>query len=113
MNKFENFKKDRTGQQTNERRQKDMIVNMDLFFYRNIKLISRGIVEFINNTVFHGLDTLKVRLQAKCLTDDVSMFYKNKVEFKRNFQYNFSPDLWCHIGSYRFVYSRIFFHIFK
>jgi len=83
MSKFENFIKDNKEKRSKESKKKSLSMNMDLFFFRNMKQLSMGTVEMINNSVFHGLDTLKVRLQAKCLTEDVSLFYKNKVEFKR------------------------------
>jgi hypothetical protein len=83
MNKFDNFIKDNPLKQSKDSRRHTLGMNMEFFFFRNIKQLSMGVVELINNTVFHGLDTLKVRLQAKCLTEDVSQFYKNKVEFKR------------------------------
>ena len=83
MDKFENFVKDREIISKKERRNKSLSDNLDLFVFRNIKQLSMGTVEFINNTVFHGLDTLKVRLQAKNMFDDTSLFYKNKVQLKR------------------------------
>jgi hypothetical protein len=83
MSKFENFIKDNKEKRSKESKKKSLSMNMELFFFRNMKQLSMGTVEMINNTLFHGLDTLKVRLQAKCLTEDVSLFYKNKVEFNR------------------------------
>ncbi len=83
MSKFENFIKDNEQKRSKGSRNKTLSMNMDFFIFRNIKQLSMGIVELVNNSLFHGLDTLKVRLQSKCLTDDVSLFYKNKVELKR------------------------------
>ena len=83
MNKFDIFIKDNPLKESRERRHHTLGMNMDFFIFRNIKQLSMGVVELVNNTVFHGLDTLKVRLQAKCLTEDISQFYRNKVEFKR------------------------------
>jgi hypothetical protein len=85
MSKFEEFKKDKIKSVVKSAKKKDMAENMDMFVYRNIKEISMGIVELINNTLYHGFDTLKVRLQAKCKIHDTSCFFKNKVDKKRIF----------------------------
>jgi hypothetical protein len=82
--KFEAYIRDKEKSSLKTRTKKKISQNMDLFIYKNTKQFSMGIVELINNTIFHGLDTLKVRLQAKCMTEDVSQFYKNKVQNKRN-----------------------------
>jgi hypothetical protein len=83
MDKFDSFVKDHKKIATREKAKGKLHENFDLFFFRNSKQMSMGIVELLNNTVFHGLDTLKVRLQAKSLIEDVSHFYKNKVQHKR------------------------------
>ena len=88
MSKFEEFKKDRIKVYTKDKRQQNLNENMDLFVFRNIKRLCMGSVELINNTLFHGLDTLKVRVQAKCKLHDISLFFKNKVETKRIFILN-------------------------
>jgi hypothetical protein len=86
--------------------------NMDLFIYKNIKQISMGIVETFNNVVFHGLDTLKVRLQSKCMTEDISQFYKNKVQTKRKIKFIFSFNFWSYKCWYWIFCCRILFYIY-
>lgn len=84
MTKFENFAKDhkiKTEKQSTKL--KSLNEKMDFFIFRNTKEISMGCVEFINNTFFHFLDTVKVRLQAKNLVEDTSLFFKNRVTDKR------------------------------
>lgn len=81
MNKFDSFVKD--NQRLVKNRKSTLSDNMEAFLFRNTKQVSMGLVELLNNTVFHGLDTLKVRLQAKCIKEDVAHFYKNKVQNKR------------------------------
>ncbi len=88
MSKFDNFKQDNQKVLSKSNKRKNLSDNMDIFVFRNIKKISMGIVELFNNTFFHGFDTLKVRLQAKCKLHDLSGFYKNKVESKSNQELN-------------------------
>jgi hypothetical protein len=89
-NKFESFLKDKEKTTQKLKKQKNFSENMDLFIFKNVKQLSMGLVEFTNNTLFHGLDTLKVRVQAKCMVEDVALFYKNKVQLKR--KYNFPKN---------------------
>jgi len=83
QNKFDSFVKDHNQTFQTTKRIRNLQDNFDSFFFRNSKQISMGIVELLNNTFFHGLDTLKVRLQAKSIIEDVSHYHKNKVEYKR------------------------------
>ena len=45
---------------------------MESFVFKNMKAISLATVELMNNVLFHYLDTIKVRLQAKAIKDDTS-----------------------------------------
>jgi len=83
--KLEAYLRDKEQKSFRSKTRTKIAENMDLFIYKNIKQISMGLVEAFNNIVFHGLDTLKVRLQSKCMTEDISQFYKNKVQTKRKF----------------------------
>jgi len=93
-NKFESFIKDKEKTTLKIKKQKNFSENMDLFIFKNVRQLSMGLVELINNTAFHGLDTLKVRIQAKCMVEDVALFYKNKVQHKRKYSYNVSKIIY-------------------
>jgi hypothetical protein len=81
MSKFEKFAHEHAKIRP---RNKDMLeTRMDSFVMKNVKQISLGSVEFLNNTLFHFLDTIKVRIQAKCIADDVSLYFRNQVTKKR------------------------------
>lgn len=80
-NKFDNFKNDQnkySKEKTNSLNDK-----LENIIFRNVKGFSMGIIETFNNSIFHFLDTLKVRIQSKSIAEDVSLFYKNRVMDKR------------------------------
>jgi hypothetical protein len=78
--KFQNYendirnKKDPLRQRINDRIEDTM--------FRFTKEVSMGSVELLNNTLFHFLDTLKVRLQAKNIKEDIALFSRNRVDQK-------------------------------
>jgi hypothetical protein len=114
--KFDLFVKDKFNVYNKEKRINKLHDNLDSFVFLNSKQISMGLVEFINNTVFHGFDTLKVRLQARSLIEDVSHFNKNKVQFKRNIinilKY-YSTYIWRDLCRFRILPSRFFLYLRK
>lgn len=54
----------------------------NFFISTNIRLTSFVVVDLLNNILLHGLDTLKVRLQAKSIFNDTSLFQTNQVSKK-------------------------------
>ena len=53
--------------------------HIDGFMFRNIKSITYIALETFHHSMFHFIDTVKIRSQARNLTQDVSFYFKNKV----------------------------------
>lgn len=69
------------------------------FYLRHVKSLSYVALECFHATVFHFIETVKVRGMARNLKEDVSLYFKNQVEKKRKIylflSYNyFSFDFW-------------------
>lgn len=110
--KFQQFLKDK--QKTiNSSKNSDFSDKLDSFIFRNIKALSMGLVETFNNTIFHFFDTVKVRLQAKSMIDDVSLFHKNKVIKKSKNYLRISFNRRCNIRRYWFNDRWFIFYLFK
>jgi hypothetical protein len=80
--KFLNFENDiKNTKDPLKRRANDKLEDI---IFRYTKEVSMGVIELMNNTVFHFLDTLKVRLQAKNIKEDIALFNRNRVDNRRN-----------------------------
>ena len=53
--------------------------HIDGFMLKNIKGVSFVALEAFHHSMFHFIDTVKVRSQARNLTHDVSYYFKNQV----------------------------------
>lgn len=57
--------------------------NEDTYLFRNIKMFAFAATEASHNTLFHFIETVKVRGQARnIVTGDISHYFKNQVEKK-------------------------------
>lgn len=82
--KFELFRKEQLEKGSSFRkRNKNYHDKLDNFFVINHRKINLAILETFNNVAFHALDTIKVRLQAKSIVEDVGGYMKNRVFDKR------------------------------
>jgi hypothetical protein len=81
MSKFEQFKSDEMKNIKNSN--KKFHEKLDNFVMINHRKMNLGFVELFNNVVFHALDTVKVRIQAKSHFEDVANYLKNRVFEKR------------------------------
>jgi hypothetical protein len=108
--KFLNFENDKFNKKEPLRKRiKDKFEDI---VFRYTKEVSLGVIEMLNNTVFHFLDTLKVRLQAKNLKEDIALFTRNRVDKRRSiFLYSF--DFWCYIRCDGFFPIRVYVCVCK
>lgn len=59
---------------------------MNSFYIRNAKSIALCSLECFHATIFHVIDTVKVRGMARNLvSSDVAFYFKNQVMYKRIF----------------------------
>jgi hypothetical protein len=55
----------------------------EYLIFRYTKPMTMGSIELLNNSIFHFLDTIKVRLQAKNIKEDIALFTRNRVTERR------------------------------
>jgi hypothetical protein len=80
--KFLNFENDKKNMK--ESLKTRLGYKLEDIVFRYTKEVSMGVIELLNNTVFHFLDTLKVRLQAKNIKEDIALFTRNRVDQRRS-----------------------------
>lgn len=57
--------------------------NSNSFYIRHSKALTYCALECFHATFFHFIDTVKVRGMARNLTEDVSFYFRNQVQYKR------------------------------
>jgi len=83
--KFQKFIQDKEKRKYSSLRKMQILEKFDNHLFRNIKLLTMGGIEFLNNVSLHIFDTIKVRLQAKSIISDISLFHANRVQEKSNY----------------------------
>jgi len=81
--KFDLYRKEQLESNTKSKNKKVYHGKMDNFFVVNHRKINLALIEAFNNIAFHGLDTIKVRNQAKNIVEDVANYTRNRVFDKR------------------------------
>jgi hypothetical protein len=79
MSKFDKYVSDKKREIKSSKMKNKFSGYLDSFLFKNVKELSMGWIEFLNNTILHGFDTIKVRQQAKSMVGDIAMYHKNNV----------------------------------
>ena len=108
MSKFEKYKKDKNPNYF-QKKMNNLLLKLKEISFLQSKAISMAIVECFSNISFHAFDTFKVRIQARSIFDDNSLFFKNKVNEKSKINNLFlSFYIWYSFGRNRIIFIGVF-----